>query len=63
MIIETKKRAEDDWIAYAQSDNKRWECGRTEVEAIGKLMVSLAAKRERSKRVNRYHFTLVFWRK
>lgn len=32
-----------DWEAHATGDPKRWEAGRTEAEAIGKLMITLAS--------------------
>jgi len=41
--ITTEKRA-DDWIAFADGDRAQWEAGRTEAEAIGKLVISQASR-------------------
>lgn len=40
--IVTHKR-NDDWIAYLASDSRVWDCGTTEIDAIGRLMISRAA--------------------
>lgn len=38
--IQVKQRSSD-WIAYLTSQPKIWECGDTQIEAIGKLVISL----------------------
>jgi hypothetical protein len=38
-VIATRKRTYD-WIAYITEEPGKWEAGRTEVEAIGKLHIS-----------------------
>lgn len=42
MDIITKKRS-GDWKAYLADNPKVWEAGKTQVEAIGKLMISTGA--------------------
>ena len=40
MEIKTRKRNED-WIAYIAEREETWECGSTEEESIGKLVVTI----------------------
>lgn len=40
MDIITKKRTKDDWKAYLSDNHKVWESGRSEAEAVGKLIIS-----------------------
>ncbi len=40
MKIHTTKRGENDWIAWIEK-TATWECGETEVEALGKLMITI----------------------
>ena len=44
-LLVTKQRR-DDWIAYTADRPKRWESGRTEQEAVGKLKVAIEAENE-----------------
>jgi len=38
ITITTKKRI-GDWMAYLNGDERFWDCGETEAEAIGKLFI------------------------
>lgn len=42
-ITVRKRGPGPDWAAMCTNDKQIWEAGRTEAEAIGKLMVSLDA--------------------
>jgi hypothetical protein len=44
MRINTEQRS-NDWIAFLNGDRKKWEAGRTESEAIGRLIISHANNR------------------
>ncbi len=36
------RRRPDDWVACLRDDEGVWESGRTEAEALGKLIISIA---------------------
>lgn len=42
-MITTEKRT-DDWIAYAFGDRRVWDAGKTEAEAVGKLVLRLTGQ-------------------
>lgn len=39
-VLRWDKDSRGCWMAYIEDDKKRWEAGNTEVEAIGKLIIS-----------------------
>ena len=43
MKIVTKVRSED-WVAMVSTDRSIWEAGRTEAEAIGKLVITVSRR-------------------
>jgi hypothetical protein len=42
MKITVEERSHD-WVAYADGNRKVWECGDTEIQAVGSLMFALHA--------------------
>ncbi len=42
-MVTTEKRSSD-WMAYAFGDREIWEAGRSEAEAVGKLVLRLQAE-------------------
>lgn len=42
IVIITEKRAVD-WVAYLKDKETTWEAGRTEAEAVGKLVITISA--------------------
>jgi hypothetical protein len=41
IFIDTSKRT-DDWIAFIKDNHKKWEAGKTELEALQKMEITLS---------------------